>query len=133
MYDFLKDIADNNDWVFEYSRSDYQNLYDEMVNDKVHLFVDPITIESSFSPSNIETKSFSGKLMLLMSSDVDEDYNEKYLNKIKPLIDNALNNLKSTMLCAEIQINKFQVLEVINLFDFNLDGILVNYNVTITD
>jgi hypothetical protein len=79
MYEILKNIAEDNDYVFEYSRADYQNLYDEMTNDKIHLFVDPITTSSSFSDSGVELKSAYGKLMILVSSDVDEDYQQKLM------------------------------------------------------
>lgn len=130
MYEFLKQLAEDNDWKFEYSRSDYQNLYDEMTNDKIHLFVDPITTSSSFSDSSVEAKSAYGKLMILVSSDVDEDYKDKYDNHIKPLIDGALQILKDTLVCADADIQKFETIEVINLFDFNMDGVLVNYNIS---
>ncbi len=132
MYDFLNDLAIANDWVFEYSRSDYQNLYNEMVTNKVHLFVDPITIDSEFSDTNVEIKSTcSGKLMLLLSSDVDETYQTKYTNYIKPIIDDAVGVMKTVMRCESFVINKFQCIEVINVLDYNLDGVLINYNITI--
>lgn len=133
MYEFLNNIALLNDWVFEYSRADYQNLYDGMANDKIHLFVDPIVIDSSFSDSGNETKTYSGKFMLLLSSNVDEDYATRYTTYIKPLIDNGTQLIKDNFSCGEFQINKFQTVEVINLFDNNLDGILVNYSVTLND
>lgn len=133
MYEFLKNIAEDNDWVFEYSRSDYQNLYDEMTNEKIHLFVDPISTSSSFSDSGFEEKTSIGKLMILVSSDVDEDYKHKYDNHIKPLIDGALQTLKDSLICADADILKFETTEVINLFDFNLDGLLINYNVILND
>lgn len=133
MYEFFKNIAEFNGFAFEYSRSDYQNLYDEMTTDKIHLFVDPIIIDSSFSDSGHETKTYSGKFMLLVSSDVDEDYKQKYLDNIKPIIDSATQIVKDDLRCADYDILKFQTIEVINLFDFNLDGVLVNYNVTIID
>ncbi len=133
MYEFLKNLAEDNDWVFEYSRADYQNLYDEMTSDVIHLFVDPITTSSSFTDSGFEEKSSYGKLMILVSSDVDEDYKQKYDNHIKPIIDGALQVLKDTLVCADANIQKFETIEVINLFDFNLDGVLVNYNVILND
>ena len=74
-----------------------------------------------------------GKLMILVSSDVDEDYKQKYDNHIKALIDGALQTLKDTLVCADADIQKFETTEVINLFDFNLDGVLVNYNVILND
>lgn len=133
MYNLLKNLAEDNDWIYEYSRADYQNLYDEMTNNKIHLFVDPITTSSTFSDSGFEEKSSYGKLMILVSSDVDEDYKQKYDNHIKPLIDGALQTLKDTLICADANIQKFETTEVINLFDFNLDGVLVNYNVILND
>lgn len=133
MYEFLNNIALYNDFVFEYSRADYQNLYDGMANDKIHLFVDPIVIDSTFSDSGNETKTYSGKFMLLLSSDVDEDYSTKYTAYIKPLLDNGTQSIKNDLLCGDYQINKFQTVEIINLFDNNLDGILVNYSVTVND
>jgi hypothetical protein len=133
VYEFFKNIAEFNGFAFEYSRSDYQNLYDEMTTDIIHLFVDPIIIDSTFSDSGHETKTYSGKFMLLVSSDIDEDYKQKYLDNIKPIIDSAIQVVKDDLRCADYDISKFQTLEVINLFDFNLDGVLVNYNVTIID
>ncbi|MFV8339142.1 hypothetical protein ACNQGL_07710 [Flavobacterium sp. LB3P21] len=133
MYELLQLIAINNNWVFEYSRSDYQNLYNGMEISKIHLFVDPITIDSQFSDSGSETKTYTGKFMLLVSSDVDEAYLTKYVDHIKPLITDSTQIIKDSILCSDYEINKFQTVEVINLFDVNLDGILVNYSITIID
>jgi len=133
MYEFLKNTAEDNDWVFEYSRSDFQNLYDEMTNDEIHLFVDPITTSSNFSDSGAEQKTYFGKMMILVGSDIDEDYKEKYEDNIKPIIDGALQILKDTLVCSDANILKFETTEVINLFDFNLDGVLINYNIVLND
>lgn len=134
MYDFLKTIAESNGWVFEYARTDYQNLYNlETSGGTVHLFCDPIVSDSKFSDSGVETISYSGKLMLLLSSDIDESYSDKYNDYIKPLVAGATQTLKDGILCSDYEINKFQTTEIINLFDFNMDGILVNYSITILD
>lgn len=133
MYDILKNIAESNDWVFKYARQDFQNLYDEMENDLVHLFVDPITIDTVFSATGNETITYSGKLMLLVSSDIGDDYETKYENTIKELIATSTSRITQRMICEDATINKFQTVEVINLFDYNLDGVLVNYSITITD
>lgn len=130
MYDFYKNIARENNWGFEYSRPDYQNLYDDVENDKVYLFLDPITTDSKFSDSGNETKSYSGKLMLLMSSDVDEEYSDKYIKYIKPLFEDARNILIDGFACSDFEINLFKTLEVINLFDQNMDGLMITYSVT---
>jgi hypothetical protein len=134
MYEFFKNIAESNGFVFEYGRSDYQNLYNEEISGgTVHLFVDPITIDSSFSDVGNESQTYSGKFMLLISSDVDETYEDKYNDYIKPLINSAIQTLKDELICSEMEINKFQMMEVINLFDYNLDGVLVSYSISNND
>lgn len=127
MYEFLKGIADENDWVFEYSRADYQNLTNDIENDKIYFFVDPIIIDSKFNDAGSESKTYSGRLMILVSSDVDENYIDKYDNHIKPLIDSTSEIIKGSFNCSDFELLKFQTTEVINLFDSNLDGILINY------
>lgn len=130
MYDILTEIAANNNWFFEYSRSDYQNLYDGMEIDKVHLFVDPITTHSTFNTMGTETKSFSGKFMLLVSSNIDEDYRIKYMNHIKPMLDVQYQIILDSLRCDEmIEIEKISAIDIINLFDVNLDGVLINYKI----
>lgn len=134
MYDFLKNFANANNYYFEYSRADYQNLYDGMEINKIHLFADPITIDSTFSDSGVETKTYTGKVMLLVSSDIDEDYKTKYESHIKPLISESTAIIKQSILCDDnMEINKFQTIEIINLFDVNLDGVLINYSITVTE
>ena len=134
MYELLQLIAINNNWFFEYSRSDYQNLYDGMEINKIHLFADPITIDTVFTDSGNEIKTYTGKVMLLVSSDIDETYKTKYINNIKPLITTSTQVIKQSILCDDtMEINKFQTIEVINLFDVNLDGVLINYSVTVTE
>ena len=130
MYDFYKNIALENEWGFEYSRPDYQNLYDDIEDNKVYMFVDPITTDSKFSDAGNETKSYSGKLMLLLSSDVDEDYIDKYNSYIKPLFDDVRNILIGGFACSDYEVNSFKTTEIINLFDQNLDGLLITYSVT---
>ena len=133
MYDFFKYIADTNGWGFEYGRADYQNLEREIEANKVYLFADPIIIDSKFSDLGSETLSYSGQFMLLLSSDVDEAYEDKYNDYIKPLLTDGLQILKDDMACSDYQITTFRVIEVINLFDQNFDGVLVSYSVTLED
>lgn len=129
MYELLKTIAQDNDWIFDYGRKDYLNLNDDMETDKIYLFAEPIEISSKFSDSGNEQKTYSGKLMILVSSDLDETYLQKYENHIQPLIQNAGDILKNAMVCDEYEILNFKSMEVINLFDYNVDGVLITYSV----
>lgn len=133
MHDFFKNIAEENDWGFEYARQDYLNLYDDVEAGKIYLFVDPVTTDSKFSDLGNETLTYSGKLFLVMSSDVDEEYSDKYSQYIKPLFDDARNLIIGAFACSQYEVNSFKTTEVINLFDQNLDGLLINYSATYVD
>ena len=133
MYNYLKAFAESQDWGFEYSRADYQNLYDDIEKNKIYLFVDPISTDSQFSDTGNETITYSGKMMLLMSSDVDEQYNDKYNSYIKPLFDNSLQAFKDDIACSIMQVNSLKTTEIVNLFDQNMDGLMINYSITLLD
>ncbi|MDI9257280.1 hypothetical protein [Flavobacterium sedimenticola] len=134
MFETFKNIADSNNWYFEYGRQDYHNLYQDVTSGgTIHFFLEPIITDSIFSDSGYETLTYSGKFMLFVSSDVDETYTDKYNNHIKPIIENSLKTVKNSLLCNQFDINKFQVLEVINVFDTNVDGVLVNYSLKSTE
>lgn len=133
MHDFLKQIADGNGWGFHYGRQDYQNLNDDIPEGVVQMYVDPIQTDSSFTDVGNEMLSYSGKLMLLLSSDVDEDYQQKYINYIKPLFEDTRNLFIGAFACSDYEINSFKTVEIINLFDSNLDGLMITYSVTRID
>ena len=133
MHDFFKQLADANAWEFQYGRADYQNLERDVEAGKVNLFVDPIITDSKFSDLGNETVSYSGVFMMLLSSDVDEQYTDKYTDYIKPIFDSSLKVFKDELACSDYQINSFRVMEVVNLFDENFDGVLVNYSITLID
>ena len=132
MYEFFKNIAEENDWHFEYSREDYQNL-SELEVGQIGLYVDPIITESKFSSAGNESLTFSGRFMILMNSDVDESYIDKYNNYIEPLKQNQLQLLKDEISCSNYEIKSWKTLEVINYFDSNVDGVLINYNISLID
>ena len=130
MYEFLKYIALKNNWIFNYARSDYQNLLHDVEEDKTYLFLDPVQIQHSFDEfQEPEVKTYNGTFLILQSSDFDGDYDEKYLKHIKPLIDNHLKVIQKEFSCSQYTVNQWNTTEIINLFDQNLDGILVNYSV----
>ena len=133
MYDFFKNIADTNSWGFNYSPDDYRNLFQDCEAGKIYLFVDPITTDTIFSDVGNETITYSGKFFLVLSSDVDEEYLDKYNDYIKPLISGAGGILKTELACTNYQINQWKQLEVINILDENMDGLMITYNITLID
>ncbi|OCK42537.1 hypothetical protein BA195_10195 [Tenacibaculum soleae] len=133
MYEILKYIADYNNWIFEYARKDFHNLYNEAEQKNTpHLFVDPIQITEGFDEyNNVISTNYSGSFMLLLSSNIDEeDYNYRYQSYIKPIIEDSLKLIKEGIKCdGENLINNWRIIEVINAFDYNFDGVIITYSI----
>ena len=132
MYELLKEISETNNWFFTYARPDHQNLFDEdEINDNdLLVFLDPVKIDESFNDFGaVESIKYSGSFMLVVSSDYDEEsYEYRYINYIKPILDNTLNVIKSSIRCeSDLNINNWSTIEVINYLDFNSDGVIVKY------
>lgn len=137
MYQILKDICQAEDWVFTYARKDFQNLFNELERVNIpHVFLDPVEIEDNENDMNIvESKTYAGDFMIVLSSDIDEqDYERRYQLYIKPLIETAINTLKNSIRCDhDVTFNLWRTIEVINAFDYNFDGLIVKYNLTIEE
>lgn len=137
MYELLKSICEVNEFPFVYARRDYANLYDEVEKPNVpYIFLDPIVREDRSNDMGVtESVIYSGHFMLVMSSDIDEQsYNYRYQTYIKPLIAEAIGKIKDGIRCgAGVTFNQWRTTEVINLFDYNFDGLIVGYNISIND
>lgn len=137
MYDILKTICTAKSFPFVYARRDFQNLYDEAEQKNVpHVFLDPVITEDVVNDMNVvEGKIYSGDFMVLMSSDIDEeDYDARYQKYIKPIIETHVKNIKETIRCGqEVTFNLWRKVEVINAFDYNFDGLIISYNITIEE
>lgn len=133
MYDLLKATSTTNNWVFQYSRRDFSNLFDEVEQPNMpHIFLDPVQIDTTFDEYNtVNSTQYNGSFMVLMSSDIDEvDYDYKYQNHIKPIITNTLGIIKEAIQCdGEKTIQLWREIEIINALDYNFDGVVVTYTI----
>ena len=131
MYQILKQIAADNNWVYFYGRRDYANLLNEVEDDdKIYLFLDPVQENKEFDEYGEPIATlFSGSFLLLKSSQLDEGYEERYLNDIRPLIETQSKIIIDNFSCSDYSIQSWNSTEVINLFDYGYDGIVVNYSV----
>lgn len=128
-------VLGENQFGFHYARRDYANLEKDMPIDKVQIFLDPVQITEVFGEYNeLQSKEYSGSFLVLISSDVEKgDYNLRYTDEIKPILDGAVNVIKDSIRCtAELSIQLWRTTEVINMFGYNLDGVLITYS-TIED
>lgn len=137
MKEILEAFAAAQGWVFDYGRSDFHNLKDVAEQTEVtHLFLDPVEIGKNRNDSGgVDSISYSGSFMLMYSSDIDEEsYDFRYENYIKPIISGQIELLEDDLICThEANIEQWKIVEVINVFDYNLDGVLVTYKVTIDE
>lgn len=131
--DVLKNYALGSGWKFVYARRDYQNLIGatDFVADAIEgfgigesaLILDPVNRKST--ESGIEC---SGNFLVLTKSDLDDDYESRFDKYIKPLIHLLLIELKNSLVC-NFDVNTWNSTEVINMFDWNADGLLISYSV----
>lgn len=138
MHDILKAVADDNGWPFIYGRSDFQNLHEDIESvDLTHLFLDPLQISERIDDESGEIlgKTYSGAFMLVRSSDIDEiDYEERYQKYIKQIIDTDVDVIRNWIKCGyNVSFESWQITEVINMFDYNLDGIIVQFQLAFNE
>jgi len=137
MTEAFRTIATANSWDFSYGRDDFHNL-EVPEEGTTALYLDPIETEKNFERA---TKVHSGRFMMLVKSDLDNVYDAqkdqdkttgKFKSNIEPIKaeNGPLETLELAIMCAGYGINQWRCLEVINLFDQNLDGVIINFRIT---
>ena len=140
MKEALQQIANNNGWHFDYGRSYFHNLETE-ADKEYYFFLDPIEESVTFNEYIVPTKrTYNGRFMLLKHSDFDRVYNaqsdnnqseSKYEQYIKPCKEEVMKIANT--LCGDYTIEGWRMIEVINLYDNNFDGVLVTFQITTND
>ena len=129
----LETIAVARGWTFVNAPRSYQNLQgianfitetmEGVGVGETFLFLDPV-IRGKKSTEFIE---YSGNFMVLTKSDLDEttyaDRKIKYIDPINEILYGAFyNNLR-----CDFTISDWRSIEVINVFDFNGDGVSMKF------
>lgn len=119
-------------WRFVNARRDYQNLVDatNFVADEVEgysvgetvLFLDPV-----IRKTEKDGIRYSGNFMVLTKSDFDDDYESRQIKYIDPLVEVVMKSMFNKLRC-DFDVDGWQAIEVINVFDFNADGLSINFN-----
>lgn len=137
MKEILEAIALANNFPFEYSRHDYRNLFDEIEQENIsHIFLDPVKITDNDNDEGVtESKTYEGFFLVVFSSSIDEgDYEARFDKYIKPIVTGDLKTIKHEIRCGnKTTFNIWRYTEVINMLDYNFDGLMVDYNVTIEE
>lgn len=131
--DKLQTIATDNGWTFNHGRRDYQNIQDivsrlksqseDLASGETFLMLDPIQRKTLTS----NTFEYSGNFMVLTNSDLKKTYTEKYEAFIAPLLEVVGVSMRNKMNC-DFDVKLWRTIEVVNMFDFNADGLSVSFN-----
>lgn len=133
----LEQIAEANNWAFNYGRLDFLNLPTTHSNE-FYFFADAIEETIKYDDfSNVESKTYSGRFWLCLKSDFDRVYNNQENNttsegKYDMYIKRCKEEIKKIPLafqCEDLYIKNWKELEIINAYDENFDGVLVNYSI----
>lgn len=142
MRDDFKGAADELNLGFGYGRKDFLNLMDKEGDvdvDKTYIYLDPPRTTPIRSGTGATTgNTVVGKFMLLKKGDLDAKYDEeqnaedvetnaKYqaiIQPMIPLLESVVNHLEA---CGQGWEIAYNYIEVINVDDLVMDGLLVNY------
>lgn len=132
----FREIAQAKDWYFEYGRPDFHNLYDLDDQKTFKFFLDPLEENHTLTDiGNTSRTTYTGRFMLLKKSDLEEVYDGqldtnipdgKYKRYIEPCKD-EIKSIITDLSCQGVQIASWRILEIINVYDVNLDGIIVEF------
>jgi hypothetical protein len=142
LVEVLRNLVENElEWKFCYARRDFDNIVEaDSANDtKNYFFLDPISrvpVRDQFGGRTGQI-DYEGYFMILSKSDLDEVYDGqndvnpndgKYKKYIQPKLAALANDFENKLACvADITIVRTSISDIINIFNDNFDGILVNF------
>lgn len=137
LVDVLEGYCNELDWVFSYGNSANNNLLMDVKENKVYLILDPVRTTEGISANGGDgVVNFSGSFMLIIKSNLDNVYHNqldvprtegKYVKNIQPLKEH-LNALKGLIDCSNLERANWSVIDAIDIFDENMDGIIITYS-----
>ena len=135
----IKDICTTNDWSFNYGSGDWLNLSDSksefrkpFSDRKIHALLYTVSSNITFNDFGGEDNTTHNCILLLgVSSNFnDKDYNKKYEENLKPLLESKLSILKDGLNSCEYKLSgSMSVKEFSNLMDNNLDGLNLEFTI----
>lgn len=110
---------------------------DEEVSERnVHIFLLPYQVEDIFGTTGFYSHRniFRGDLLVLVKSNLDESnwekyYNEKFDHNISGLENFVRETFRPEIINCELEISRWSYQQIINIFDVNMDGLLITYEV----
>ena len=124
--DDIKTATLLNSWVYSYGEYEFQNLKDIAPDDTaVRFILLPVTTRVSGTFEDVHNVRYDIAFYLCVRSSIDEVYEDKYENNIKPLYDQFSTFKSSILKCAGLGLFDYTIEEVINFLDTNTDGLYI--------
>ncbi|WP_228235974.1 hypothetical protein [Allomuricauda sp. M10] len=137
MKQFLEELCTAQDWIFDYGFAAFQNLRNaNNTSTKVHLFCDSVQSNESINEYGQTIGStYTVSLMLVLPSNLSEDYCIRYANYIEPIKTIHYPALKTAFYCSNFVLQSIGYTEIVNsrALDLNCDGLLINLTATTYD
>lgn len=134
LVDKFLEVSEAKQWQFDYGTRSYQNLNEIVVDDdKIYFLCDPMVIDETRNENTnaLEANTYTGGFLFCVKSNLDQKYmSEKFQQNIKPLktiLETMVRN--SINACSEYTIKTWKLTEAINVFDMNVDGYIVQFEV----
>jgi hypothetical protein len=135
---FFYDFSQTKNWIFSYGNQANQNLLQsDLATNQVYFLLDPVRRLKAFSEfGGSGYKSFEGSFLLVKKSKIDQLYFQslsagKYGQNIEPMLRLRLPQLEDELNCSDYRIDSWSIIDVTDIFDINLDGIIVNYKISV--
>tara|TARA_R110002153_G_scaffold1965_1_gene9706 strand:+ start:1782 stop:2213 length:432 start_codon:yes stop_codon:yes gene_type:complete len=138
--DLIKKIAEQNSWSFSYGSGEWHNLTDQrseyrkdFEDRKVHVLLYTVTKNEVYNDfGGLDSETYTCALLMGVTSNFnDKDYNYKWENNIKPMIENRVQTMKDGLNSCGYRISGgLSQKEFSNLFDNNLDGINLEFTLS---
>lgn len=129
-------IANSQSWGFEYGRADFNNLIDDVEENKTYIVMDPVKVKPLYN--NVGTTfgyRYSGYFMMLRKSTLDNIYSgnstAKYEKHIEPIYDDVETLKNGLTGCNANYDIEWECTEIVNTFNENMDGLIVKYTISI--
>lgn len=135
--DTIKSISqDILSMTFQYGDKPSLNLYDGEDNGGYFFWLLPVESKNIIDQYNKTiAKEWDLAFFIAKKSDIDSEsdyYNHKWELSIKPIYDNGyVETFTSSLTCeGNLTLSNVVVKEVINLFDWNMDGLYITATIT---
>jgi hypothetical protein len=135
----LEQFSNSKGYIFHYGRKSVLNLLDfesptHFVEETIYFLLENRTIrpQTNATKTNVKGNSFDGTFFLIKHSELDQEFKDKYIFNIEPLL-SVLKELQQYFSCTLIDFEVLEADDVTDILDMNCDGLMVKFKAYIPE